>query len=443
VAIAFFIKDGSRKGKLARVRQADQWGLRQGKYDWLLNHDVETTDWQEISPKPEFYLFLPRDEAALEQYNEFVKVTEVFPVHSLGFQTHRDRFVTDFDKEILKRRIRMFLDLSLPDELVRQAFKLKDNRDWKMPQKRKKIQEDEKWEERITQCLYRPFDIRWIFYHYHAIDFGREAIMQHMLAGDNLCLLVPRQTSTVGWSHVIITKRIAESCVVSNKTREQNYNFPLYLYPDTSKKDLFSDLEPDERKPNLNPKVVAALTAAYGEEPTPEDIFYYVYAVLYADTYREKYAEFLKIDFPRVPFTADFELFQTLAALGRRLVNLHLLQPEELDPPVARFQGQGDNRVARTKSQGFRYEPREERIYINKTQYFAPVPLELWEYQIGGYQVLEKWLKDRRDRQLSLEEIKIYCRVVTAIRHTIALQEEIDALYPEAEKILAEGVDTT
>ncbi|MCK4450489.1 MAG: DNA methyltransferase, partial [Anaerolineae bacterium] len=140
-----------------------------------------------------------------------------------------------------------------------------------------------------------------------------------------------------------------------------------------------------------------------------------------------------KIDFPRIPFTTDFALFKTLAKLGRRLVDLHLLRSKELDPPVARFQGKGDNRVARTKSKGFLYEPKEERVYINKTQYFEPVPLKLWEYQIGGYQVLAKWLKDRRDRVLSLEEIKTYCCVVTAIQRTIALQEEIDALYPKAE----------
>jgi predicted helicase len=219
---------------------------------------------------------------------------------------------------------------------------------------------------------------------------------------------------------------------------------PLYLYPDASKRDLFSDLEPDrERKPNLNPKVAAALPAAYGKEPTPEDIFHYVYAVLYAPTYREKYAEFLKIDFPRIPFTADFERFQALAVLGKRLANLHLLRSVELDPPAARFQGQGDNRVARSQSQGFRYESKEERVYVNKTQYFEPVPLELWEYQIGGYQVLAKWLKDRQDRLLTLEEIKTYCRIVTAIQRTIALQEEIDALYPEAETPIVETVSGT
>jgi len=251
-------------------------------------------------------------------------------------------------------------------------------------------------------------------------------------------LLISRRAA-VSWYHCLVTDCLAVDVAISAASREANQVFPLYLYPDTSKKDLFSELEPDERKPNLNPKVVAALTAAYGEEPAPEDIFHYIYAVLYADTYREKYAEFLKIDFPRIPFTASFELFQTLAALGQRLVNLHLLRSEELDLPAARFQGQGDNRVARTQSQGFRYDPEKERVYVNKTQYFEPVPLELWEYQIGGYQVLAKWLKDRRERQLTLEEIKTYCRVVTALQRTIALQEEIDALYPEAESQIVES----
>jgi len=442
VAIAFFIKhqpcEGSKPSQGCSVYHADLWGLREDKYDWLLSHDVETTDWQVIRPKAEFYLFLPRDEMALERYNEFVKVTNLFPVNVMGIQTHRDKFVIDLDREALKRRTRIFRDPNMPDDVVRQAFGLKDTTSWKLSEKRKLIQQDKAWEEKITQCLYRPFDVRSIFYHYHAIDRGREEVMRHILGKDNLALLISRRAA-VSWQHCLVTDCLAVDIAISAGSRESNQVFPLYLYPDASRKDLFSELEPDERKPNLNPNVVAALTAAYGEEPTPEDIFHYVYAVLYADTYREKYAEFLKIDFPRIPFTADFELFQALAALGKRLASLHLLRSEELDPPAARFQGQGDNRVARTQSQGFRYEPEEERVYVNKTQYFEPVPLQLWEYQIGGYQVLAKWLKDRQDRRLTLDEIKTYCRVVTAIQRTIALQEEIDALYPEAESQVVES----
>jgi len=624
VAIAFFIKtsppiplsaDGEGEGQRpgGEVYHADLWGLREDKYDWLLGHDVETTDWQEIHPKSEFYLFLPRDEAALEQYSEFVKVTDIFPVNSVGIVTSRDRFVVDFDREALKRRIRMFRDTSMPDEVLRKAFGLKDKKGWTLAEKRKKVQQDKTWEQKIVHYLYRLFDTRWIFYHPDAIERGRGEVMRHMMVGDNVALMTCRQLSQLSWTHAMVSDQISDDCMVSNRTRERGYLMPLYLYPDTSKKDLFSDLEPDGRKPNLNPKVVAALERQWGAEfrphphtpspqagrgqggevslvegvqgggvspaggeqegwtlpaeggtgesrwrtpprlweklkplaremrrnPTPAedklwqrlrnhkvlgfkfrrqhpidrfivdfycskahlvievdglihqytqeqdavrqefleslgfrvlrftndqvnndlegvvkqisaalrekkqafspgDIFHYIYAILYADTYRAKYAEFLKTDFPRIPFTADFELFRTLGALGKRLVDLHLLRSEELDPPVARFQGQGDNRVARTQTHGFRYEPKEERVYINRTQYFTPVPLELWEYQVGGYQVLDKWLKDRKERRLTLEEIKTYCRVVTAIQRTIALQEEIDALYLEAEKTLVE-----
>ncbi|MFH1927232.1 MAG: type ISP restriction/modification enzyme [Chloroflexota bacterium] len=146
---------------------------------------------------------------------------------------------------------------------------------------------------------------------------------------------------------------------------------------------------------------------------------------------------------PEYPFQRRLRAFSDSCLAGKTPVDLHLLRSEELDPPAARFQGEGDKRVARTKGQGFRYEPREERVYVNPTQYFEPVPLELWEYQIGGYQVLAKWLKDRRDRRLTLGEIRTYCRVVTAIQRTIVVQEEIDALYPEAEKGLVKIADGT
>jgi len=203
--------------------------------------------------------------------------------------------------------------------------------------------------------------------------------------------------------------------------------------PQADRRDLFSHLEPAGRQPNLNPDIVAALAAAYGQAPTPEAIFNYVYAVLYAPAYREKYAEFLRLDFPRIPFTTDRGLFEALAALGGRLVGLHLLKSAELDPPAARFEGQGDGGVARSKGQGFRYDADAGRVYINKTPYFAPVPVAVWEYRIGGYQVCEKWLKDRGERRLELEDVRAYCRIVTALARTIALQAEIDALYPAVE----------
>ena len=439
VAISFFIKDGTNEGKPASVHHSELWGLRGDKYEWLLSHEAETTNWLEIHPKREFYLFVPRDEAALDRYNQFIPVTEIFPLHSVGIVTSRDRFVIDFDREALERRIRMFRDPSMPDQLVRQAFKLKDKRNWKMSRKRQTMQHEAEWEEKIVRCLYRPFDIRWLFYHPDVIERPREDVMQHMM-GENVALVSPRRVELAGgWHHAFAAELPIEHVAVSLKTID--YVFPLYVYTDISPGGKTKDLhEEGPRTPNLAPDLLSSLNAAYGQEPSPDDVFHYIYAVLYAHTYREKYGQFLKTDFPRIPFAADFELFQSLAALGKRLVDLHLLKSPELDPPAARFQGEGDERVARTKSQGFRYESTEERVYINNTQFFEPIPPQLWQYRIGGYQVLEKWLKDRRERRLTLAEIKTYCRVVTAIQRTISLQEEIDALYRRAESRIVEMV---
>ena len=211
---------------------------------------------------------------------------------------------------------------------------------------------------------------------------------------------------------------------------------PLYLYPTADRTDLFAHLEPSERQPNLNPTVVSALAQAYGKEPSPEEIFHYVYAVLYAPVYREKYAEFLRMDFPRVPFTADAALFRKLAGLGARLTALHLLKSSELDPPACRFEGEGDSRIGKERKAGLRYESGEQRVYINATQYFAPVAEAVWSYQVGGYQVCEKWLKDRQERRLELDDIRTYCRIVTALGRTLVIQTEIDALYPDVEETI-------
>jgi len=446
VAIAFFIK-GSVAARLRRsvksameddehhVFHAECFGVREEKYDWLNGNDWAKTGWDEIHPHSEFYLFVPRDETLLAQYNRFVKITDIFPVNSTGIKTHRDHFVIDFDKETLKRRIRTFLDPSLPDDFVREAFKLKNTQSWKLVEKRKKIQQDDGWEKKIVPCLYRPCDVRWLFYHSDAIDRDREEVMRHMLVGDNVALLVSRQVAS-SFRHAFVATRVTNFNNIDTAGRfGSGYHLPLYLYPTADRADLFAHHEPEERRPNLNPELVAALVSVYDQEPSPEKIFHYVYAVLYAPSYREKYTEFLRTDFPGIPFTKDRELFEKLAALGKRLVDLHLLRSDELDPPIAKFEGDGDG-IVQTGKNGLRYEPKTQRVFMNKTQYFEGVPPQVWEYQIGGYQVCHKWLKDRKDRHLSLGEIKIYCQIVTALAKTIELQAAIDEFYPMVEETL-------
>ncbi len=293
--------------------------------------------------------------------------------------------------------------------------------------------------EKVVPILYRPFDVRYTYYTGRSQGFicrPRLEVMRHMLAGDNLALIATRQASVdFGYSHVLASKSAVDNrCVYSS--RGIMSLMPLYLYPAADRSDLFAHLELSDRQPNLNPDLVAAITDAYARGPLPEDIYHYVYAILHAPVYREKYAEFLRREFPRVPFTRDRELFDGIASLGARLTELHLLKSPELDPPTCRFDGEGDMIVARTKAKGFRYDAEAQRMYVNKTQYFAPIPENVYQYRIGGYQVCDKWLKDRKERRLKLEDIQTYCRIVTAIGHTIRIQEQLDDLYPEVEKDL-------
>ena len=191
------------------------------------------------------------------------------------------------------------------------------------------------------------------------VDWPRSEVMRHMLGGENIALLWTRPMSPSYQFSCLCSTHIIDQCVVGNKSAGAGISYcgPLYLYPDADRHGLFTHLEPAGRRPNLNPAVVAALAAAHGHEPAPEEIFGYVYAVLYAPAYRKKYAEFLRMDFPRIPFPADREVFAALAALGERLAALHLLKSPELDTPAARFEGAGNGLVA--KSKGLRYDARQ------------------------------------------------------------------------------------
>ena len=423
VAISLFIK---KKGLKKKVLHSECWGLREGKYDWLLGNDIKTTEWQEIKPKSPFYLFIPMEEAFLEAYSKYPKITEIFPTNSIGIVTSRDDFVIDFDRQPLVGRIKVFRDKELSDEVIIQTFKLKDKANWNVAKAREAVSKDDSWEEAITQILYRPFDIRWIFYHDKVIERPRKEVMHHMIK-ENLGLITRRQMlPNRPCNYVFVSDKMISDGVIRSDNKGGESLFPLYLY--RTKGDMFHQ-ESQERKPNLNPKLTESLAEVYGKEPTPEEIFYYIYGVLYSNVYRSKYAEFLKINFPRMPFTRNYELFTTIGKYGSKLVDLHLMKLAELNNPTVKFQGDGDYGVGKV-----RYEERGKQVYINGNQYFEGIEREVWEYQIGGYQVLDKWLKDRKGRKLSLDDIKHYCQIATALEETIEIQRDIDNIYLDTEK---------
>jgi predicted helicase len=450
VAIAFFIKKRDNAGvpnfnlaknnsggpnldlakDACKVYYSELWGLREEKkYPELRKHDIGTTHWQPLSPTSEFYLFVPRDEGLLESYEKYPKITEIFPLNGVGMTTARDSFVIDKDKNLLENRIRLFKNSQYSDDDLHTFFRINKKKGWSIRKAWNMLQSipDSDLHKFILPVLYRPFDVQWIFYHDSVVWRTVKRIMYHMIQ-ENLGVVLPKRVETkIPWQHVVCTSNIVEHVTVSLKTID--YLFPLYLYPDTEKRDLFSQTkEPGHKEPNISPGLLSTFSQSYQYTPTPEEIFYYIYAVLYSNIYRAKYAEFLKIDFPRIPFTKDYDLFCQLGEYGRRLVDLHLLKSADLDPPITRFQGEGESAVDNLK-----YDRNTQRVSINPHQYFEGVPQEVWEYQIGGYQVCQKWLKDRKGRRLSLDEVKHYGKIVTALHKTIALQAEIDTIYPSIE----------
>ena len=440
VAIAFFVKRGNanmdeREARTASVYHDERYGTRGSKYAWLDEEDRGSTQWHKLNPVSPSYLFVPRDRTLEAGYRRFISVSEAFPVNSVGIVTARDRLTIHWSAEQVWSTVRVFSGME--PQLARDGWKLgKDARDWKVTMAQQDLRDSGPTRENVVQILYRPFDVRHTYYTGRTRGFLSQPllkVMRQMLSGENLALMMPKRVEHVGtWQHAFVAATISDHVAVSLKTID--YHFPLYVYPTTDHGDLFAQPGSSPRQPNLDPKLVAALREAHGRPSSPESIFHYIYAVLYAPTYRTRYAQFLRIDYPRIPFTAKRDLFAELANLGTRLAGLHLLKSPELDPPTCRFEGKGDARVAKTKAQGFRYDANEERLYVNRTQYFGPVPREIYEYRIGGYQVCQKWLKDRRERRLELDDIRAYCRIVTAIERTLTIQQQIDALYPQAEE---------
>lgn len=439
VAIGLFVKRGKTQDKPAQIYHAELYGTRESKYAGLAENDISTTHWQTLKPQAPFYLFVPQDETVRAEYEQGWKITDIMPVNVLGFQTHRDDFAIDFEREQLHQRIAAMRDTELDDAGFAQRYDLKDNRDWKLNLARRQLREDVHWKEKLIQCAYRPFDTRWAYYSEVAMDYPRRELKENVAGKESLCLGVGRQGIAVQddiWS--LLT--CSASPIDANIFRRGGVNiFPLYLYA-SAKTDLFDDSAPGKRRPNLAPEFIADFSArlqlAFVPDGCgdlkktfgPEDVFHYAYAVFYSPTYRSRYAEFLKIDFPRLPLTRDAALFRSLCALGKDLVALHLM--EQLPKLETRYPVAGDNTV-----DAVRYtEPANDmpgRVWINQMQYFDNVPPEVWGYHIGGYQVCQKWLKDRKGRQLAYDDLTHYRGIVAALARTIALQAAIDAAIGE------------
>jgi len=420
-AVAILVK---RPGLPKRVSRADLWGSRSAKLRWLAENDVESTAWTPVEPRGPHFLFAPRDAALEAEYRRGTPLPEIFPEHSVGIVTGRDAFAIATDRGELERRAGQFRSELTLEATLRNAWGLRDGGSWRLEEARRRARNDPQWAERIRPLLFRPFDRRWILYADYVVERPREKGMRHLLAGGdvrvpvgNLGLAVPRQHKEEPGA--LVTDLPIAHKVVS--AFDINSVFPLYLLPPADR------LDGAGPAPNLGSGFFGDLTGRLGEEPSPELILQYVYAVLYSPPYRRRYADLLRSDFPRVPLPPDRGAFLEMAGLGAVLIDLHLLRAERLAASRVRFEGPGRGRLDGRRE--YQVGGRDGRLIVNaEGQAFEGISPEVWEYRIGGYQVLDRWLAGRAGGTLRLEEIEDFRKTAAALRWTIGIQRRLGLL---------------
>ena len=405
-----------------RVHHAELWGEREGKYQWLWEKEIGNTEWRQITPQAPSYLFMPQDMDLLGEYEQGWKINEIMPVNSVGIVTARDDLTIHWSPEEVWETVRDFA--SLPVEEAREKYKLgKDVRDWKVYLAQEGLKSGKGLsKDYIAPILYRPFDVRYTYYTGKTRGFicmPRPEVMRHIVQGKNIGIIATRTTKDE-WD-CLITKNICghKSCAAY----DINTMFPLYLYDITGKACNFTSIFITELEKILN---LIFIPDGQGDLKTtvgPEDIFHYAYAVFHSPTYRSRYAAFLKQDFPRLPLTGDRVLFQQLCALGAELAALHLLERDA--PAIAHYPVAGTNQVDTVRYAELN-DATPGRVWINATQYFQGIPSEVWNFHIGGYQVLAKWLKDRKGRILHFDDLMHYQRIAAALQRTLHIQQAID-----------------
>ena len=410
----------------AKVYYTDMWGVREEKYNTLSEIDIRSTEWVQLQPTPPLCLFKPRLTDYSAEYESGWQVTEIFNIRSVGITTSRDKLTIHWNAEDARETVMNFVSLSADE--ARDRYKLpKDSQDWKVHLAQEDLCNHPEAEQHIAAINYRSFDTRWTYYTGKSSGFHgrpRFEVMRH-LQKENLGLCVCRIVTSPNWQHALVTNRIADKSYISNRGSESAYVFPLYLYPNPAEMEIST-----ERSLNFKPAFLTAISEAL-ELPqsapfnlpagvSPEEILAYIYAILYSPTYSERYYDFLKYDFPRLPMPQDIDQFRTLATLGQRLMDWHLLKDVQI-PAVHRFEGEGDGVISKVQYA-------DGKVWINPTQHFTDVPKSVWEYEIGAYQVCEKWLKDRCRETLRHEDVRQYRAILVAIAETLAVMDEIDAI---------------
>lgn len=410
-SINIFVKTGKGKGGSGKVFYADAWGIREGKYKFLKTHSLLSVGYSEIKPCSPYYFFVPHMNEGKEQYQQGFMSSKIFQHGTMGFVTANDRLNISFSEK--EHRIKIADLLSLPEDIWRSRFgRTKDARDWKYLTAKK---DAETYQGNLTCVCYRPFDYRFTMYTGNSrglYSSPQSGIMKHFIGHENIGFCTIRINSRDNEYTYFVADKIVDKTLLSSK---DNANvFPLYVYDEIG-----------EKHPNLNPELWDKINQMVGKATTPEEILSYMYGVLYTPSYREKYKEFLKVDFPRIPYPENAAQFERISSMGEDLIHLHLMRGSDHWPVTITFPESGDQLVEEAVFSTIE----GGRVRINKTQYFGNVSKQAWEAYIGGYQPAQKWLKDRKGTCLNFDDILHYGRILYALEQTERIKQELDHIW--------------
>ncbi|EJM0518463.1 DNA methyltransferase [Campylobacter jejuni] len=394
VSINIFIKQNS-KAKNTNIYYHDLCGKRKDKYEFLYENDLNSIKWTLVKNNEPFYLFLPQNNDLLEEYNKGISVKDIFMLSSVGIASSKDAILISTNNKKLEQQVYNFYN-----------------------------EFDKKY---IKEIAYKPFDTQKIYYDIKKVERPRIDIMEHFLGYENIGLIYDRGTNLKEISNLFISSKVIDKHLVG----ANSYVSPLYLYPTTRSKKFLKKENPNFNEENFTSKIEnfkesfrTFIDELYKEKFSPEDILGYIYAVLFHKIYREKYLDFLKIDFPKIPFTKDKNTFKNLSKLGLKLVNLHLLKNDELDFNIgeALFK---DIKNKNFKIQKIKYNKDVKELFINESLYFNKVSPEIYEFKIGGYAVLDKYLKSHKEEDI---DHKHFTLIIQTLDETLKIQDEISKI---------------
>lgn len=402
---------------MAQVFHGELWGTRKRKYEALWDGKLKSFEWTPLEIKAPRFPFVVVDWETHAKYISGFSLADFMPLHGNGVVTKRDQLCIQNSPEEVRRSLQDFIQLS--EDEFREKYSLPaDVRDWRYEWARSDVSENiEKGP--IAKINYRPFSQKWIFYSGNTrglVGWPVEQIMGHYLRGKNIGFLAPKSIRDMNFAHAFVTENISEAIFLSSTTASNAMNFPLYIYPDSDEFD-------QSRRINFDQILYEKLRrlAIHPERGEPDEmaVFDYIYGVLHCPAYRGIYAEFLKTDFPRIPYPTNPDAFWSLSEKGEQLRRLHLMEKSAIGDALYPFKGEGNNIIEKPRLEG-------GKVWVNKTQYFENVSEVAWLFPIGGYLPAQKWLKDKKGETLGYEDVVHYQKIIKILSETDRIMKTIE-----------------